>query len=78
MGKLGKAVQSPISAGTAIVTTRPNWGKRNKWTTEGWEKRKWGIRGTVIAHQDSRGLCYDVLHQDGTTGCYDPTEFVID
>jgi hypothetical protein len=28
-------------------------------------------------HHDSHGLCYDVRHDDGTEGCYDPSEFEV-
>jgi hypothetical protein len=67
----------PIGYGTWVKTTQPNQEKRKKWTDEGWAKRKWGVRGTIVAHHDSHGLCYDVLHKDGTTACYDPTEFEV-
>lgn len=30
--------------------------------------------GIIQAHHDSHGLCYDVLHDDGTVGRYDPHE----
>jgi len=50
---------------------------RNEWTDEGWEKRKWGTQGEILAHHDSHGLCYDVLHEDGTQGCYDPSELKV-
>lgn len=64
----------PISRGTTVRTTTPNEDKRGEWTDEGWAKRKWGAKGTVLTHHDSHGLCYDVQHQDGSVGCYDPSE----
>lgn len=67
----------PISSGTAVKTTQPNWDLRNEWTDEGWAKRKWGVQGRVITHHDSHGLCYDVRHEDGTVGCYDPSELEV-
>lgn len=44
------------------------------WTEEGKRSRKFGITGSVITHHDSHGFCYDVRHDDGTDGCYDPEE----
>jgi len=67
----------PIDPGTAVMTTQPNLEKREEWTDEGWARRKWGVRGTIITHHDSHGLCYDVQHPDGTVGCYDPSELEV-
>lgn len=67
----------PIDQGTAVMTTKPNWSKREEWTDEGWARRKWGAQGKVIGHHDSHGLCYVVLHQDGTTASYDSSEIKI-
>ena len=39
--------------------------------------RKFSVLGTIIAHHDSHGLCYDVRHEDGTVGCYDSRELVV-
>lgn len=67
----------PISIGTKVKTTNPNMELKEEWTEEAWEKRKWGITGTVIEFHDSHGLYYKVLHEDETTAAYDPTELVI-
>lgn len=67
----------PLDPGTVVRTTKPNLAMRKQWTDEGWAGKKWGIQGTIIAHHDSHGLCYDVKHLDGTVGCYDPTEFEV-
>lgn len=67
----------PISPGTSVKTTEPNLGMRGEWTDEGWAKRKWDMQGEIITHHDSHGLCYDVRHEDGTVGCYDPSEFEV-
>ncbi len=64
----------PISPGTLVKTIEPNLALRDEWTDEGWAKRKWGVRGKILTHHDSHGLCYDVRHEDGTEGCYDPSE----
>lgn len=71
-----KVKWSPISPGTFVKTTEPNMSQRENWTGEGWLKRKWGVRGTVLTHHDSHGLCYDVIHEDGSLGCYDPSELI--
>ena len=67
----------PIDPGTIVQTTRPNWEKRREWTDKAWVERKWGVRGKVLTHHDSHGLCYEVLHKDGTTGYYDPSELKV-
>ena len=67
----------PISPGTHVRTTEPNLEKRREWTDEGWASKKWDVRGTILTHHDSHGLCYDVRHEDGTEGCYDPSEFEV-
>ena len=67
----------PIFPGTPVKTTEPNMSKRNEWTDEGWEGRQWGIQGVVITHHDSHGLCYDVRHEDGSVGCYNPSELEV-
>ena len=67
----------PICPGTVVATTKPDWDERDEWTDEGWAKRQWGVRGVVITHHDSHGLCYDVRHPDGTIGCYNPSELMV-
>jgi len=39
--------------------------------------RKWGVEGEIIGHHDSHGLCYDVRHDDGSIGTYDPDEMEV-
>ena len=65
----------PISPGTLVKTTQEN---SDDWTKEALKTRRWGVRGAVIAHHDSHGLCYDVRHEDGTRGSYDPSELEVD
>jgi len=67
----------PLDPGTVVKTTKPNLEKRSEWTDEWWAKRQWGVRGTILRHHDSHGLCYEVLHADGTEGYYDPTELQV-
>ena len=74
---MATATYPPISPGTLVQTTKPNLAKRHHWTDEGWAARTWGVKGQVLTHHDSHGLCYDVRHQDGTEGCYDPSELKV-
>ena len=46
----------------------------DEYTELGRSSRKWGMEGVVQCSHDSHGLCYEVLHKDGTIGCYDPDE----
>lgn len=65
----------PVPSGTIITTTRENPELINEWTPEAKAKRRWGVRGEVIGHSDSHGLCYAVKHSDGEKAWYDPSEF---
>lgn len=67
----------PISPGTLVKTTRPNMEEQSEWTEGAWAKRKWGVKGTILTHHDSHGLCYDIRHEDGSMGCYDPSEIIV-
>ncbi len=71
-----KGKYPPISPGTVVKTTESK-SPRSEWTDETWASRKWGVHGKVVTHHDSHGLCYDVRHEDGTEGCYDPAELEI-
>lgn len=64
----------PLDPGTRVKTTTKKTAD-SEWTPEALVARKWGVTGTVAWHHDSHGLCYDVRHDDGTEGCYDPAEF---
>lgn len=64
----------PISRGATVVTTQPNERLRGEWVEGVWEKRQWGVRGTIHTHHDSHGLSYEVRHPDGSIGHYDPSE----
>ncbi len=63
----------PIKYGTKVVTTEAN-PEIDDWSKEASCSRQWGVKGTVIMHHDSHGLCYEVEHEDGTIGHYDPSE----
>jgi len=66
----------PIQSGTQVVTLQPNVKMRREWTEVGWASKKPGFRGRVVGHSDSHGLCYHVVHDDGTDAWYDPSELV--
>lgn len=66
----------PLDPGTRVRTTKCRT-EQKEWMPEAWVARKWGVTGTIIRHHDSHGLCYDVRHDDGTEGCYDPPEFEV-
>lgn len=65
-----------LAIGTRVCTQQPDVPTTG-WTAGALEARKWGVEGTVIAEHDSHGLCYDVRHDDGTQGCYEPSELVL-
>lgn len=67
----------PINPGTIVKTTQPNMEMRRQWTKEAWLSKKWGVLGKILRHHNSHGLCYDVIHEDGTESCYDPSEFEV-
>lgn len=56
------------------VRTNLNAGTSDGWTASAKLSRKHGVAGTVIDYHDSHGLCYDVRHDDGSMGHYDPWE----
>ena len=66
-----------ISPGTPVKTTEENLNLRGEWTQEALLGRKWGLKGVVVTHHDSHGLCYEVRHEDGSVGCYDPSELEV-
>lgn len=67
----------PLEYGTRVKTTQPNKEKRHEWTDRGWASKKSNVYGIILRHHGSHGLCYDVMHDDGTEGCYDPTELEV-
>jgi len=78
MGKSPVPTIYPLIAdGVTVKTTQPNMALRKEWTDEAWSQRKWGVQGKILTHHDSHGLCYELRHEDGTTGCYDPSELEV-
>jgi len=47
------------------------------WTQEALHARRWNVTGIITARHDSHGLCYDVRHDDGTSGAYEPHELLL-
>ena len=66
----------PIAPGARVRTTQSNTPS-DEWTDEVQASRQWGVEGEVRTHHDSHGLCYEVMHSDGTVGSYDPTELEV-
>ena len=66
----------PLNPGTRVRTLEPKTDPR-VWAKEALAERKWDVLGTITMHHDSHGLCYDVCHDDGTQGCYEPDEFEV-
>lgn len=64
----------PLSPGTKVKVTELNEDMRDQWSPGVWESKKPGASGEVLTHHDSHGLCYEVEHEDGTVGDYDPSE----
>ena len=67
----------PVDYGTK-VTTDISAGDADDWMPEALASRKHNAKGVVVKHHDSHGLCYEVQHEDGTIGHYDPHELVVD
>jgi hypothetical protein len=63
----------PLDPGTKVKTTEPMADLRG-WLPECLASRRWGVKGTILKHHDSHGLSYEVQHDDGTVGHYDPSE----
>ena len=50
--------------------------KDRDYSSEARIARKPGAAGTVTGHSDGHGLCYKVIHDDGTEAYYDPDELL--
>ncbi len=66
-----------LSNGTTIKTTKSNNEKKSEWTEEGWNARKWNVKGEIIDYHNGHGFYYDVKHEDGTVAGYNPEEIEI-
>lgn len=49
---------------------------RRDYTESAHARRRAGAIGKVQGHSDSHGLCYEIKHEDGTVGFYDPDELM--
>ncbi len=72
-----------ICPGTKVLTVEIE-NPSTDWTAEAHVARRFGMRGMVIGHHDSHGLCYVVAHfrsgregGDSSIGCYDPEELKV-
>lgn len=44
------------------------------WTAEAIASRKWGFTGEIVQVSDAHGECFQVTHNDGTSGWYEAQE----
>jgi len=44
------------------------------WTDEALKSRKWGVRGKIIQYHTGHSYVYEIKHDDGTFGYYEPGE----
>lgn len=63
-----------LTVGARVETTEPNESLRQEWLPDVWEKRQWGVAGTIVSDSNAHGVSYEVEHPDGSTGHYDPSE----
>ncbi|KKK75189.1 hypothetical protein LCGC14_2876240 [marine sediment metagenome] len=57
------------------VRTRDDLVPENKeYQRKAWAKRKPGMIGEIVKHSNSHGLCFEVLHNNGSSGWYEPDE----
>ncbi len=67
-----------IALNTPVLTTKPNWKKRDQWTDEEWVKRKWNKPGVITKCCRFLNLIwYIVTLNDNSTACYDSTEIEV-
>lgn len=59
--------------GTIIKTTSDNGS--DDWCNAG--KRSWNKNGIVIDRSDAHGLCYEIVHDDGSIAWYEPEELEV-
>ena len=64
-----------LTFGIKVKTLKPL--HNDTYTEETQAKRKWDVNGTIVAHHNSHGLCYDVQHEDGSVGSYDEDEIQV-
>ncbi len=62
----------PDSVGKRVKTA-PALGVRD-FSTEALLLRKANSWGNIVGHSDGHGLCYEILHEDGTRAHYDLDE----
>lgn len=63
----------PLDRGTRVMTLRIS-NPSDDWSETAKAARKFGVFGVIRKHYDSHGLCYQVMHEDGTLGYYEPRE----
>ena len=56
-----------------VLTVRPE-KESTDWSKDTLKERKWGVKGVLVDRSDGHGLVYQIRHNDGTTGWYEPRE----
>lgn len=62
-----------LAIGVRVKTQKPH-EESDDWTKDALESRKWDMLGEIISHHDAHGFTYEVKHEDGTIGHYEPRE----
>jgi hypothetical protein len=64
---------NPIKA-VRVLTVRADPSNDEEYVQAARAARRWGVKGTLKQYSNSHGLCFQVEHDDGTTGCYEADE----
>lgn len=65
----------PLENGTRVGTVQVRTIRG--FTIKGNAKKRFGRSGLVADYSDSHGLCYEVVHKDGSRAWYDPLELEV-
>ena len=74
LGYITSAIHHLIfKPGTRVCTLKPLHENNYK----AGANRQWGVKGKILTHHDSHGLCFEVKHEDHSIGTYDPDEIEV-
>lgn len=62
-----------LTIGTRVFTIRPA-SESDDWLPEAAASRRWGVFGTIEIEHNSHGHTFEVRHEDGSIGWYEPHE----
>ena len=72
--KLNTEQKQRDMAGTKVLTRHDLVPENRNYVREAWPRRRPGQTGEIVKHSNSHGLCFEVLHKDGTSGWYESDE----